>query len=425
MIRRLEINGLFNRFDYDVVLKEGGTTIITGPNGFGKSTILKIIDKISTASILFFYDLDFNFIKIFFDDESVKIEKKDEIVYFDGFDMEPIRKTLFDYNRFRRRPYIRSTPNGYIDIRTGKKINVEDQNYLNDELFWEEFIENFANRNKTKNRNEMIRSFLKQLSTKCGQVKMISEQRLIEKDIDDERDTIAVDVIERLPDRLKKEIYLVTDEYSKVANRLDSSYPTRLFATTNGLADKSEYTHLITKINEKFKNLTKYNLVELEMIPNTGYVEEYSKALKIYFEDFDEKYQVFSDLIRKLDLFTRIINSRLQFKEIVIDRENGFIIVDSDSKNTLDLTKLSSGEKQEIVLFYDLIFNADEEILLLIDEPEISLHISWQKKFMDDLLNIAKETKIQSIVATHSPQIVSNHLDIQIDLGELYQNGLD
>lgn len=58
--------------------------------------------------------------------------------------------------------------------------------------------------------------------------------------------------------------------------------------------------------------------------------------------------------------------------------------------------------------------------MLLIDEPEISLHITWQKKFLDDLLEVAKHIDIQVIVATHSPQIVSNHMDIQIDLGELY-----
>ena len=121
------------------------------------------------------------------------------------------------------------------------------------------------------------------------------------------------------------------------------------------------------------------------------------------------------------NLFTQIINSRLTFKHIIISRDSGFNIVDDDNpKKTLNLSQLSSGEKQEIVLFYDLIFSTKEKLLLLIDEPEISLHISWQKKFLDDLLEVAKHSNIQVIVATHSPQIVSNHMDIQIDLGELY-----
>ena len=173
--------------------------------------------------------------------------------------------------------------------------------------------------------------------------------------------------------------------------------------------------------NYRFAKLRSYNLVEMSIIDEEQYNEYYSNALKIYFDDFDEKYAVFQELIAKLDLFTRIINQRLNFKKIKISRNSGFEIIDSEQPNkVLKLSQLSSGEKQEIVLFYDLIFDTKEELLLLIDEPEISLHITWQKKFLDDLLEVAKLIKLQVIVATHSPQIVSNHLDIQIDLGELY-----
>lgn len=94
-------------------------------------------------------------------------------------------------------------------------------------------------------------------------------------------------------------------------------------------------------------------------------------------------------------------------------------------KKVLSLSQLSSGEKQEIVLFYELIFDTRKELLLLIDEPEISLHITWQKQFLGDLLEVSKLIALHAIVATHSPQIVSSHLDIQIDLGELYGEELD
>jgi predicted ATP-dependent endonuclease of OLD family len=71
-------------------------------------------------------------------------------------------------------------------------------------------------------------------------------------------------------------------------------------------------------------------------------------------------------------------------------------------------------------LFYELIFESGDNGLLLIDEPEISLHIAWQKMFMDDLLRIVKYKGINVIVATHSPQIINNHWERQIDLGEIY-----
>ena len=83
---------------------------------------------------------------------------------------------------------------------------------------------------------------------------------------------------------------------------------------------------------------------------------------------------------------------------------------------------MSSGEQQEIVLFYELIFETPNKSLLLIDEPEISLHIVWQKIFMEDLQKVVKMKNLNVVVATHSPQIINNYWDNQIDLGELYGN---
>lgn len=426
MIRKLSIKRLFDRFDYEIVLKTTGTTIITGPNGFGKSTILKIIDSISTSSINYFFDLQFEEIQISFDNnKTTVIKSENDKILIDSVDITPIRRVLADYSTYkRRRSYIRRTPNGYMDMNSGTYIDLFEieKGCFHDDQYWNDYIDYPRRTNEKIKDVERIRNLLIDIEKNCGSVKMISEQRLIKRNfIEDE--IVNIDVVNELPNRLKSEISKVSDEYSKVANKLDSSYPSRLFATHDGLKDNKEYEKSLSIINKKFDNLNKYNLVTLEKIANAGYTEEYSKALKIYFEDFDKKYQVFAGLIKKLDLFTQIINNRLQFKEIIIDRENGFIIRDSENHHNLTLKKLSSGEKQEIVLFYDLIFNADKESLLLIDEPEISLHVSWQKMFMDDLLNVAKETGVQSIIATHSPQILSKHLDIQIDLGEMYKNG--
>ena len=78
------------------------------------------------------------------------------------------------------------------------------------------------------------------------------------------------------------------------------------------------------------------------------------------------------------------------------------------------------GEQEILVLFYKLIFESDVN-LLLIDEPEISLHIAWQKELMENLKSIVNLKKnIQVIIATHSPQIISHNWDLQIDLGGLH-----
>ena len=75
-------------------------------------------------------------------------------------------------------------------------------------------------------------------------------------------------------------------------------------------------------------------------------------------------------------------------------------------------------------LFFDLIFKIEKNSHLLIDEPEISLHIAWQKLFMKDLEEIANLKNLKITVATHSPQIINNMWDMQIDLKEIFfKNG--
>lgn len=139
----------------------------------------------------------------------------------------------------------------------------------------------------------------------------------------------------------------------------------------------------------------------------------------MYLNDTEKKLEIFSDLIKKLDLFTNILNERrFLYKKIVIDKEKGFYFVTEKGDN-LKLTDLSSGEQQEVVLLYELLFKIARDTLVLIDEPEISLHVVWQKEFLNDLKKITELQNINAIVATHSPQIINDKWEWGVDLEEI------
>jgi predicted ATP-binding protein involved in virulence len=101
---------------------------------------------------------------------------------------------------------------------------------------------------------------------------------------------------------------------------------------------------------------------------------------------------------------------------MAIDRAGGFSFL-TDDDTRLSLTSLSSGEQNEVVLLASLLLDERPARLFLIDEPEISLHVFWQKQFLRDLVDITSLLNTDVIVATHSPQIINNRWDLTCQLG--------
>lgn len=419
----IQFEKLFGRFDYNVIFNSEGLTILTGPNGYGKSTILKSIEAIGKefVGIMFFMRLDFRKITVNFENNrNIIIEKVDNTLIINDI---PIQGEVFQNSLeeiMERRPFFsRIDENTWFDRRRGTKITLND--YISD-LYVKEVRSVESDADIKIFSTELI-NLLKEMKQLVGEIYFIKEQRLIRENKNRRDEQEVVNVIEELPIRFRELMQNVQQDYSIVANKLDSTYPNRLFETEEGIAE-SDYKIKMQEMASKFESLSKYDLSTMQEPVNFIFKEEHAKALKVYFDDFEVKYQVYEDFINKLDLYTDIINHRLSFKTLKISKEFGISIIDENSKH-LKLTQLSSGEKQEIVLFYDLIFGTEKDILLLIDEPEISLHITWQKKFMDDLLRIIDYKGFNVIVATHSPQIINNHWDRQVDLGELYGKQLN
>ena len=80
------------------------------------------------------------------------------------------------------------------------------------------------------------------------------------------------------------------------------------------------------------------------------------------------------------------------------------------------MAELSSGEQHELVLIYGLLFIVEEGSIILIDEPELSLHVTWQKNFITDIQKIQELKKLRVVIATHSPQIIHDKWDLVEEL---------
>lgn len=394
----ISILNLFGHFNYSFSMEKNHITILTGPNGYGKSTILRCIQAIGNSDLLFFFETIYDTIEIRVKSEEGKKELKiisnDDYVSFN--------------DRIVRKRYIRYLSRGTAPYKT--------------EYAKHEFYED-------KDGYKEILGIMKDI---FGDVFFISEHRIVyeteprfSRFADGRRiEREWVESTEKIPEKLIKCMQEAEGNYSQKANELDSTFPERLFTQKNGISEKDFYENL-DYMHECVQKLYNYGFTRMRELNEMKFHSEDARALKVYFDDFKNKYKEFEEILDRIELFQDIVNRRFRFKRIEISNTGGILVVDEVTRQRIGLSSLSSGEKEIITLFYNLLFENTDGGMLLVDEPETSLHIAWQRMFIDDLRKIAKLRKFTVLIATHSAQIINGNRNIQIDLGELYKNGLN
>lgn len=437
MLKAFKITNLFGQFNYDLQLFNSGITILTGPNGFGKSTILKIIEAIGEKDLyeLTYFQFD-DLFAILDNGKELHIVKNQDFMSVNEVSLKiPNKRVIENLERRREVPFIeRIGPREYIDLRDNTILSFEEvqeirMHYERDRIIKDRLIYlnlDIAKRSKTSQAPlKSLDKFLYEFKKDMGPIKFIKEQRLLRKEVSEEeyyshKKEIAVEVINEIPEKIKNEIKNVVLKYSEVSSQLDSSFPKRLFSTKDGISQK-DYLENLGELILRQEKVQVYKLLNDFKNFSTDYIETYSQALRVYLQDTKQKLEVFDDLIRHLDVFTDIVNKKLNFKRIAVSNEKGLMVLRDDGTE-LDASKLSSGEQQIIVLYYELIFGVKDKLMLLIDEPEISLHVAWQRELLNDFHKIIdlKNGHLNILIATHAPQVIDNNWDLVIDLGEKY-----
>lgn len=109
---------------------------------------------------------------------------------------------------------------------------------------------------------------------------------------------------------------------------------------------------------------------------------------------------------RPLRSFADIVSQYLAPSKRVSLTDQGISIFGDDGTTPLSLEKLSSGEKQVVAVFAYLLLSDQRDFIFIIDEPELSLSVPWQKRFIPDLINTGHCSQL--IAVTHSPFVFDN-----------------
>lgn len=442
---RVEFTKLFGYFDYSIDFHDT-VTILHGLNGCGKTTMLQTINAVfnkemdtikstDLQSVSFFFStgaiLKIDRKKIYLDPEK---EKATGIIYLAYSIIENGKETVFDsfentdeyqdivkrfLKGYRPFPFLeRINESTWYDRKRETKLNLEEVIAEYGTIIFRRYSREYLEDDIPQPVQDILASMdVRLIAADRLTVAKRVERQYGEDNIKIERrvNLIAKDLSQKIRDTIQ--------QYAQLSQAKDRTFPLRAIKQSSPLT-VDEIKSKMIELESKRKEFVDTGILEEEQ-DDIGIhdlldaiTESNRQNLSLYAIDTEEKLNALSSLSSLINLFRNLIDKNFNNKRIVFNKDYGFRFVATYSDSTILPQSLSSGEQHELVMFYDLIFNASENTLILIDEPELSLHIKWQLDYVDELLQIISATKFSAVLATHSPQIIHDKWDLTVSLSE-------
>ena len=425
-LNSVKIVGLFGKYDYFIDFKKD-ISIWISENGIGKTTILNIIVAVLTGDQNALMDISFKEVIFVISGKQYRINRNQ---YLQVNESSNKIETLLEQLAIRiPRSVYRKLERDYLQK---KYIEVERL----EELYYRYFNSDFDTINEKTimyNLSDLKEQQYKGLSRILHEIKMALEEdilfyptyRRVEVSLDKvflnrRGEYSRYDLSPRYMgfgmNDVKSRIANLLDKMRKDANtayiEMNANIISELLKkNVNDYLNKGQKIDLhkvdviIKRIGEeRIENIASLKRILNKsnssiQIPNIGFLLYYlQKLVNIYDKQMplDSKLRRFSDVCSKY----------LSGKRIIYDETLLTLDIYNCNNENIDFEDLSSGEKQVISIFSKVYLDIVTPCIFIIDEPEISLSIEWQKEFLKDIFS---SDKIGLMIATtHSPFIFKN-----------------
>jgi len=139
------------------------------------------------------------------------------------------------------------------------------------------------------------------------------------------------------------------------------------------------------------------------------------RILNVFLDDWEAKLDPLQPVHRKLQTLRGIVDLKMPDKDMHFTQE-GDVVFESPGSEHLPVNQLSSGEQHMLALFTMLLFTAERGAVVLIDEPEISLHAAWKHEFLSDIEKVTSLIPVTVVMATHSSALINSRWDLVEEL---------
>lgn len=411
-LRKFHIIGLFGRYEHTIDLGDQ-ISIIMGDNGVGKTVMLRAIKAILECDFHTLQTMSFSTITVYFSHK-----KAGTITYVqhpgEGIEVKTSARTKEGF-WVHLSDISSNLPTHFREVAQDRWIDIRNHNiYTADDMRRQYHIEPYSVQ------EGLLPEWYKDLFSESN-VMMIRTQRLYQfGESAQTGDILTINLYSR---ELAKYMSSELSSAGNDAAALDRTFPVRLvsYLKANVKTTASELLQDLQELEAKRKNLSDIGVIseeendlsKLVSLTDNDKDKVLRSVFKLYIKDSHDKLQHYDSISQKASLFLDIINSRFNHKCLTLDRTRGFVVKPhKESQDEIPIGKLSSGEQNEIILFYDLVFNTPADSLVLIDEPEISLHLEWLQKMLEDFKRVSELNGNRMLIATHSPDFVGNNYNL-------------
>jgi ABC-type Mn2+/Zn2+ transport system ATPase subunit len=243
----------------------------------------------------------------------------------------------------------------------------------------------------------MIRLIIHQFKTKTiSEVLIFDAFSLIKLDFDNGK---SKKLIKNMNDNLEATFKFDFDDNKETKEKKDDNQSKGFLVYFINTFDSEIFIERL-----KRKEELKTNLDALLDGSIDDYVEYQLNLNKKIVRDKQDPIKVFE----KLELFNKTVNRLFSNTNKYIDQDENRIVFNYNDKSKIYPYQLSSGEKQLLIILLTVLCQDEKPSILLMDEPEISLHLSWQYELIEIIRTL--NPNCQVIIVTHSPSIFNDGL---------------
>lgn len=436
-VTQVKVTKLNGSLNYTIPCHESGVTLITGPNGYGKTSIIKLLDAIFSLNFQIFNQIAFDVFEVKLS-SGVKLQVRQ--VARPDVDSPSVVLSLVDGRRKEESELIPLRPLIFDEdvlYSSGRNISERERERLLRNFVAHGQIERIGPQRYRTPEGELLTTegvfrrfpFLKSEALRISvppwfaevidafNIDFLNAQRL-----HDTSDKSAVDLVASV---IWSDIQSARNIHGDLSQKLDRQFPNELLTATRLKNLKpEELQKMLETLSDRWALLRQLGLLfddfSLPPVQQTSAVKR--QIAGAYLRGLAKKLTAFDDIEPRMSLFRALINEHFELnKTLEYSRERGIEITDARGR-VVPLNRLSSGEQHLLVLFGNLLFGPSRPSLVLIDEPELSLHPSWQLSFLSSIERIKQVVKVDFILATHAPAMVVDHKHLMFDMWEA-QNG--